>query len=88
MTSSPDIVFAKRIVTEATRGLFDLMRAANGGTIEGVRRLVRNALAGIAIARGAEPEGLSDLVADLASARAPAILVAEFVTEDAPISTG
>lgn len=75
------------IVTEAAGDFLEMLRAANGGTIEDARRSVLAGLGGISIGRGAEPEEVADLIAYLASDRAAAIHGAEFVIDGGTIST-
>jgi NAD(P)-dependent dehydrogenase (short-subunit alcohol dehydrogenase family) len=75
------------IMTEATGDFLELLRAANGGTVEEARQSVLDALGGISIGRGAEPEEVADLIAYLASARAAAIHGAEFVIDGGTIRT-
>ncbi|MBA8889108.1 NAD(P)-dependent dehydrogenase (short-subunit alcohol dehydrogenase family) [Dokdonella fugitiva] len=75
------------IMTEATGDFLERLRAANGGTIEDARQSVLDALGGIAIGRGAEPEEVADLIAYLASDRAAAIHGAEFVIDGGTIRT-
>lgn len=75
------------IMTEATGDFLEMLRAANGGTIEDARQSVLAGLGGISIGRGAEPEEVADLIAYLASDRAAAIHGAEFVIDGGTIST-
>lgn len=75
------------IMTEATGDFLEMFRAANDGTIEDARRSVLDALGGIPIRRGAEPEEVADLIAYLASDRAAAIHGAEFVVDGGTIRT-
>ena len=75
------------IMTEATGDFLEMLRAANGGTIEGARQSVLDALGGISIGRGAKPEEVADLIAYLASDRAAAIHGAEFVIDGGTIRT-
>lgn len=75
------------IMTEATGDFLEMLRAANGGTIEDARRSVLDALGGISIGRGAEPEEVADLIAYLAADRAAAIHGAEFVIDGGTIRT-
>lgn len=75
------------IMTEATGDFLEMLRAANGGTIEDARQSVLDALGGISIGRGAEPEEVADLIAYLASNRAAAIHGAEFVIDGGTIRT-
>jgi NAD(P)-dependent dehydrogenase (short-subunit alcohol dehydrogenase family) len=75
------------IMTEATGGFLEMLRAANGGTVEEARQSVLDALGGISIGRGAEPEEVADLIAYLASDRAAAIHGAEFVIDGGTIRT-
>ena len=75
------------IMTEATGDFLETLRAANGGTIEDARRSVLDALGGISIGRGAEPEEVADLIAYLAADRAAAIHGAEFVIDGGTIRT-
>ncbi|HEV2514192.1 MAG TPA: SDR family oxidoreductase [Devosia sp.] len=75
------------IMTEATADFLEILRAANGGTVEEARQSVLDALGGISIGRGAEPEEVADLIAYLASARAAAIHGAEFVIDGGTIRT-
>ena len=75
------------IMTEATGDFLEVLRAANGGTIEDARQAVLDALGGISIGRGAEPEEVADLIAYLASDRAAAIHGAEFVIDGGTIRT-
>lgn len=75
------------IMTEATGDFLDMLRTANGGTIEDARQSVLDALGGISIGRGAEPEEVADLIAYLACERAAAIHGAEFVIDGGTIST-
>jgi NAD(P)-dependent dehydrogenase (short-subunit alcohol dehydrogenase family) len=74
-------------MTAATADFLDMLRAANGGTIEDARQFVLDALGGISIGRGAEPEEVADLIAYLASDRAAAIHGAEFVIDGGTIRT-
>ena len=75
------------IMTEATGDFLAMLRGANGGTIEDARQSVLDALGGISIGRGAEPEEVADLIAYLASDRAAAIHGAEFVIDGGTIRT-
>jgi NAD(P)-dependent dehydrogenase (short-subunit alcohol dehydrogenase family) len=75
------------IMTEATGDFLGMLQAANGGTIEDARLSVLDALGGIPIGRGAEPEEVADLIAYLASDRAAAIHGAEFVIDGGTIRT-
>lgn len=75
------------IMTEATGDFLEMLRAANGGTIEDARQSVLDGLGGISIGRGAEPEEVADLISYLASNRAAAIHGAEFVIDGGTIST-
>ena len=75
------------IMTEATGDFLGILQAANGGTIEDARQSVLDALGGISIGRGAEPEEVADLIAYLAADRAAAIHGAEFVIDGGTIST-
>jgi NAD(P)-dependent dehydrogenase (short-subunit alcohol dehydrogenase family) len=75
------------IMTAATGDFLAMLRAANGGTIEDARQSVLDALGGIPIGRGAEPEEVADLIAYLASDRAAAIHGAEFVIDGGTIRT-
>lgn len=75
------------IMTEATGDFLETLRAASGGTVEDARQAVLDALGGIAIGRGAEPEEVADLIAYLASERAAAIHGAEFVIDGGTIRT-
>ena len=75
------------ILTEATGDSLEMLQAANGGTIEDARQSVLDALGGISIGRGAEPEEVADLIAYLASDRAAAIHGAEFVIDGGTIRT-
>lgn len=75
------------IMTEATGDFLEMLRAANGGTIKDARQSVLDALGGIAIGRGAEPEEVADLIAYLAADRAAAIHGAEFVIDGGTIRT-
>lgn len=75
------------IMTESTGDFLEMLRAAGGGTIEDARRSVLDALGGISIGRGAEPEEVADLIAYLASDRAAAIHGAELVIDGGTIRT-
>jgi NAD(P)-dependent dehydrogenase (short-subunit alcohol dehydrogenase family) len=75
------------IMTDAAGDFLENLRAANGGTFEDARQSVLDALGGISIGRGAEPEEVADLIAYLASDRAAAIHGAEFVIDGGTIST-
>jgi len=75
------------IMTEATGDFLEMLRSANGGTVEDARQSVLGALGGISIGRGAEPEEVADLIAYLASDRAAAIHGAEFVIDGGTIRT-
>ena len=75
------------IMTEATGDFLEMLRAANGGTVEDARQSVLDALGGISIGRGAEPEEVADLIAYLAADRAAAIHGAEFVIDGGTIRT-
>lgn len=75
------------IMTEATGDFLEMLRAANGGSIEDARKSVLDALGGISIGRGAEPEEVADLIAYLSSDRAAAIHGAEFVIDGGTIRT-
>lgn len=75
------------IMTEATGDFLEMLRAANGGTVEDARKSVLDALGGIPIGRGAEPEEVADLIAYLTSDRASAIHGAEFVIDGGTIRT-
>ncbi len=75
------------IMTGATGDFLGMLQAANGGTIEDARQSVLDALGGISIGRGAEPEEVADLIAYLAADRAAAIHGAEFVIDGGTIRT-
>lgn len=75
------------IMTEATGDFLEMLRSANGGTVEDARKSVLDALGGISIGRGAEPEEVADLIAYLASDRASAIHGAEFVIDGGTVRT-
>jgi NAD(P)-dependent dehydrogenase (short-subunit alcohol dehydrogenase family) len=75
------------IMTEATGDFLEMLRTANGGTLEDARQSVLDVLGGISIGRGAEPEEVADLIAYLASDRAAAIHGAEFVIDGGTIRT-
>lgn len=75
------------IMTEAAGDFLELLRRGSGGTTEDARQSVLDALGGIPIGRGAEPEEVADLIAFLASARAAAIHGAEFVIDGGTIRT-
>jgi NAD(P)-dependent dehydrogenase (short-subunit alcohol dehydrogenase family) len=75
------------IMTDATGDFLGMLQAANGGTIEDARQSVLDALGGISIGRGAEPEEVADLIAYLAADRAAAIHGAEFVIDGGTIRT-
>ena len=75
------------IRTEAVGPFLEMLRAANGGTIEDARQSVLDALGGISIGRAAEPEEVADLIAYLASDRAAAIHGAEFVIDGGTVPT-
>lgn len=75
------------IMTEATSDFLEILRKANGGTIEDARQSVLDALGGIPIGRGAEPHEVADLIAYLASDRAAAIHGAEFVIDGGTVRT-
>lgn len=75
------------IMTEATGDFLEMLRTANGGTIEDARHSVLDALGGISIGRGAEPEEVADLITYLAADRAAAIHGAEFVIDGGTIRT-
>ena len=75
------------IMTEAVGDFLEMLRAANGGTIEDARQSVLDALGGISIGRAAEPEEVADLIAYLASDRAAAIHGAEFVIDGGTVPT-
>ncbi len=75
------------IMTEATGDFLAMLQAANGGTIEDARQSVLDALGGISIGRGADPQEVADLIAYLASDRAAAIHGSEFVIDGGTIST-
>ena len=72
---------------QATGDFLEMLRKANGGTIEDARQSVLAALGGISIGRGAEPEEVADLIAYLASDRAAAIHGAEFVIDGGTVPT-
>ncbi len=75
------------IMTAATGDFLGMLQAANGGTIEDARQSVLDALGGISIGRGAEPEEVADLIAYLAADRAAAIHGTEFVIDGGTIRT-
>jgi len=75
------------IMTEATGDFLEMLRTANGGTIEDAHQSVLDALGGISIGRGAQPEEVADLIAYLAADRAAAIHGAEFVINGGTIRT-
>ncbi|EKU75581.1 SDR family oxidoreductase [Sphingobium yanoikuyae] len=75
------------IMTEAAGDFLETLRAARGGTTEDARQSVLDALGGISIGRGAEPDEVADLIAYLAADRAAAIHGAEFVIDGGTIST-
>jgi NAD(P)-dependent dehydrogenase (short-subunit alcohol dehydrogenase family) len=74
-------------MTEATGDFLEMLRAASGGTLDDARQSVLDALGGISIGRGAEPEEVADLIAYLTSDRAAAIHGAEFVIDGGTIRT-
>ncbi|MBB4860928.1 NAD(P)-dependent dehydrogenase (short-subunit alcohol dehydrogenase family) [Novosphingobium chloroacetimidivorans] len=74
-------------MTEATQDFLEMLRTANGGTIEDARKSVLDTLGGISIGRGAQPEEVADLIAYLAAYRAAAIHGAEFVIDGGTIRT-
>jgi len=74
------------IMTEATADFLQLL-SADGRTIEEARQSVLDALGGISIGRGAQPEEVADLIAYLASDRAGAIHGAEIVIDGGTIRT-
>ncbi|MDG9882129.1 SDR family oxidoreductase [Pseudomonas sp. GD04058] len=74
------------IMTEATEDFLKML-SKSGGTIEEARQSVLDALGGIPIGRGAEPEEVADLIAYLAADRAAAIHGAEFVIDGGTIRT-
>jgi len=75
------------IMTEATGDFLGMLQSANGGTIEQARQSVLDALGGISIGRGAEPDEVADLIAYLAADRAAAIHGAEFVIDGGTVPT-
>ena len=75
------------IMTKATGDFLAMLQAAHGSTIEEARQSVLDALGGISIGRGAEPEEVADLIAYLAADRAAAIHGAEFVIDGGTIRT-
>lgn len=75
------------IMTEATGDFLEMLRTASGGTIEEARQSVLDALGGISIGRGAQPEEVADLIAYLVADRAAAIHGAEFVIDGGTIRT-
>ncbi|SFV09080.1 NAD(P)-dependent dehydrogenase, short-chain alcohol dehydrogenase family [Methylobacterium sp. 174MFSha1.1] len=75
------------IMTDAVGDFLKRLQDANGGTMEDARRSVLDALGGIGIGRGAEPEEVADLIAYLASDRAAAIHGAEFVIDGGTVRT-
>lgn len=75
------------IMTEAAGDFLETIQAGHGGTIEEARQSVLDALGGISIGRGAEPEEVADLIAYLAADRAAAIHGAEFVIDGGTIRT-
>lgn len=75
------------IMTEATGDFLERLRSANGGTVEDARQSVLDALGGIPIGRGAQPEEVADLIAYLAADRAAAIHGAEFVIDGGTVRT-
>lgn len=75
------------IMTQSAMHFLERLQAENGGTIEDARQSVLDALGGIPIGRGAEPEEVADLIAYLASDRAAAIHGAEFVIDGGTVST-
>ncbi|NNJ17269.1 SDR family oxidoreductase [Pseudomonas putida CSV86] len=74
------------IMTEATEDFLKML-SKSGDTIEEARQSVLDALGGIPIGRGAEPEEVADLIAYLAADRAAAIHGAEFVIDGGTIRT-
>jgi len=75
------------IMTEATGNFLQRIQDVKGGTIEEARQSVIDALGGIPIGRGAEPEEVADLIAYLASDRASAIHGAEFIIDGGTVRT-
>lgn len=75
------------IMNEATGAFLKRIQDVNGGTIEDARQSVVDALGGIGIGRGAEPEEVADLIAYLASDRASAIHGAEFIIDGGTVRT-
>ncbi|WP_347304332.1 SDR family oxidoreductase [Croceibacterium sp. TMG7-5b_MA50] len=75
------------IMTEAAGDFLQRLQTADGGSVEDARRSVLDALGGISIGRGAEPDEVADLIAYLASDRAAAIHGAEFVIDGGTIRT-
>lgn len=73
--------------SEAVDDFLEMLRSANGGTVGDARQSVLDALGGIPIGRGAEPEEVADLIAYLAADRAAAIHGAEFVIDGGTIRT-
>ncbi|WP_022972458.1 SDR family oxidoreductase [Xanthomonas maliensis] len=63
------------------------LRVANDGMIEEARQVIIDALEGIPIGRAAEPDEVSDLIAQLVSERAAAIHGGEFVIDGGNLRT-
>ena len=75
------------IYTEAADALVTRIAASTGGTPEMARQSVLDALGGIPLGRPAQPEGVAELIAFLASDRASAIHGAEHVIDGGTIPT-
>ena len=75
------------IMTEAAGDFLETIQAARGGAIEEARQSVLDALGGIPIGRGAEPDEVADLITYLAADRAAAIHGAEFVIDGGTVRT-
>jgi NAD(P)-dependent dehydrogenase (short-subunit alcohol dehydrogenase family) len=75
------------VETEGAVGLLEEIARQNGTDYEGARKIVMNSLGGIPIGRPSKPKEVADLVAFLASPRAPSITGTEYVIDGGPVPT-
>jgi NAD(P)-dependent dehydrogenase (short-subunit alcohol dehydrogenase family) len=75
------------VETEGAVGLLEEIARQNGTDYEGARKIVMNSLGGIPIGRPSKPKEVADLVAFLASPRAPSITGTEYVIDGGTVPT-
>jgi NAD(P)-dependent dehydrogenase (short-subunit alcohol dehydrogenase family) len=75
------------VETEAAVGLVNELAANKGTDYVGARKALMDSLGGIPIGRPAQPREIADLVAFLASSRAPSITGTEYVIDGGTVPT-